>query len=376
MTQKYEIGAYYFPNYHIDARNQIAHGKGWTEWELVKEATPRFAGHDQPKVPLWGYTDEADPNVFAKKIDAAADHGLTNFIFDWYWYNDGPFLQRGLDEGYLGAANNHRLKFCLMWANHDWFNMHPRMPGIEPKLQYPGCVTLKTFETIMDFVIEKYFLHPSYWKIDGCPYFSIYELFKLVESLGGIGETRKALDLFRQKTKAAGFRDLHLNAVIWGIQILPGEKAIKNPNEMLAALNFDSITSYVWVHHVPMPKFPENDYRDIMAGAVEYWRKARNDFKLPYYPNVSMGWDNTARIHKTYPYRQDTYGPVIANNTPEAFREALVKVKEFLDSEKNGPKIFNINSWNEWTEGSYIEPDTKTGMAYLEAIGDVFEGGK
>ena len=31
-----------------------------------------------------------------------------------------------------------------------------------------------------------------------------------------------------------------------------------------------------------------------------------------------------------------------------------------------------INSWNEWTEGSYLEPDTVHGMGYLEAVKRVF----
>jgi hypothetical protein len=35
-------------------------------------------------------------------------------------------------------------------------------------------------------------------------------------------------------------------------------------------------------------------------------------------------------------------------------------------------RILNINSWNEWTEGSYLEPDTVHGMKYLEAVRDVF----
>ena len=35
----------------------------------------------------------------AQKIDAAADHGIDAFIFDWYYYDDGPFLNRPIDRG-------------------------------------------------------------------------------------------------------------------------------------------------------------------------------------------------------------------------------------------------------------------------------------
>ena len=104
MPQDYTIACYYFPNYHVDPRNEAAHGPDWTEWELVKRAEPRFPGHRQPRVPAWGYEDESDPTVMARKIAAAADHGIDVFLFDWYHYDDGPFLERGLDKGFLGAS--------------------------------------------------------------------------------------------------------------------------------------------------------------------------------------------------------------------------------------------------------------------------------
>jgi hypothetical protein len=48
MSKEYLVGSYYFPNYHVDPRNEKIHGEGWTEWQLIKTATPRFDGHHQP----------------------------------------------------------------------------------------------------------------------------------------------------------------------------------------------------------------------------------------------------------------------------------------------------------------------------------------
>ena len=132
------VASYYFGNYHPgDPRNAKMKGKDWSEWELVKAARPRFPGHQQPKVPLWGYEDESDPKVMAQKIAAAADHGIDAFIFDWYYYDDGPFLDRPIDIGFLKATNNHRLKFAFMWANHDWLEIQPYKRGTPQKVSAP-----------------------------------------------------------------------------------------------------------------------------------------------------------------------------------------------------------------------------------------------
>mgnify|MGYP004505885217 CR=1 FL=1 len=98
--------AWYFPNWHADAVNEKWHGKGWTEWEVVKVAHPRFEGHLQPKKPLWGYEDESDPKVFGKKIAYAKKYGVDGFIFDFYWLCDlGRYRINALEKGFLGARN-------------------------------------------------------------------------------------------------------------------------------------------------------------------------------------------------------------------------------------------------------------------------------
>jgi hypothetical protein len=370
-----EVGAYYFPNYHRDPRNERVHGPGWTEWELLKQAQPRFPGHPQPKIPLWGYEDEANPRVMARKIAAAADHGLNHFLFDWYWYEDGPFLGRCLDEGFLQAPNRDRLKFALMWANHDWLNIMPAKKGGPHSLQYPGAISRAGFDAATDHIVANYFSQPNSWKIDGSPYFSFYELMTLVRGLGGIDETRAALESFRAKTRAAGLPGLHLNAVVWGVQILPNEVKLKNPNEMLQALGFDSVTSYVWIHHVSPAQFPATPYDDIAAASVKVWTRLSSEFSLPYFPNVTMGWDPSPRTVQSEEFSNAGYPwmATLEGNTPQRFEVALREAKTFLDRRSPAlPRILTINAWNEWTEGSYLEPDTVHGLGYLQAIQNVF----
>ncbi len=368
------VACYYFGNYHPgDRRNAEHKGPAWSEWELVKTAKPRFPGHHQPNVPLWGYTDESDPKVMEQKIDAAADHGIDAFIFDWYSYDDGPFLERPIDNGFLKATNNHRLKFAFMWANHDWLELHPYTKGTPQPLLYAGRVSPESFERIGDHLIKDYFSHPSYWKIDGKPYFSVYDLTKLLESFGSVQATRAALDTFREKAKAAGLAGLHLNAVAWGQPILPGERAPADSAAVVRDLGFDSVTSYVWIHHVNLPT-QQTDYALARDEYFGYWERAAQRFAVPYFPNVTMGWDPCPRCDQRDTFDNSGYPftNTISGNTPQRFREALEMTRRRMLASPAGPRILNINCWNEWTEGSYLEPDTVNGMGYLEAVRDVF----
>ncbi len=368
-----EVVSYYFGNYHLDKRNEERLGKGWSEWKLSREAKPRFEGHQQPKVPLWGYTDEADPKDMAQKIDAASKYGVDVFLFDWYYYDDGPFLERAIDDGFLHAENRDKIKFALMWANHDWVEIFPKHKDVPSALIYPGTVTPETFDKICDLVIEKYFKQPNYWKIDGKPYFSVYELTKFMANFGSFEATKDAIKRFREKAKAAGFPDVHLNAVFWGRPIVPGEATLNDPVKIIEGLGFDSVTSYVWIHHVPLNE-RETDFNWVRDEYLKHWDYARSAFSIPYIPNASMGWDSSPRACQDDPFGNYGYPftNIISNNTPENFKKSLEIIKERILSDPNCPRIMNINCWNEWTEGSYLEPDTINGYGYLEAVRDVF----
>ena len=51
-----------------------------------------------------------DTQVMEKWIDVATAHGINMFIFDWYWYDGKPFLESTVNNGFLKAKNNEKMK--------------------------------------------------------------------------------------------------------------------------------------------------------------------------------------------------------------------------------------------------------------------------
>jgi hypothetical protein len=376
---KITVASYYFPNYHTRGKNDppisLQHLDDWSEWELLKAAKPRFEGHNQPKVPAWGYSDEKDPKVMAKKIETATSHGIDALIFDWYHYAGKPFLNRCIDEGFLKAENTNSIKFSLMWANHNWQDLFPYTHGEKPAWLYSGAVNNEEFEKIGNELIHNYFTKPNYWLIDGKAYFSIYDIQRFVEGFGSLEAAKKAMENLNLKAIEAGLKGVHWNLVSWGKPILPGGNAPDNIPEIIKQLGFNSATSYVWIHHVDLPKV-QNDYNQVRDSYFAHWEKVKTEYGVPYFPNVTMGWDPSPRTNQNqewsgkwgYPYTN-----IIINNTPDNFKTALKMTKEKLLADPNGSRILNINCWNEWTEGSYLEPDMVSGMKYLEAVKSVFQ---
>jgi hypothetical protein len=382
-TKEYQVAVYYFPNYHPDSINAKWHGKGWTEWEVVKAAKPRFRGHEQPKVPSWSYFNEADPKWAAKEIDLAADNGIDCFIYDWYWYpNTGQYLQEGLEQGFLKAPNRNRLKFAIMWANHDWLNIQPATFDNRRIKLTDGQVSWKLWDTISTYIVEKYFKQPNYWKIDGKPYFSIYEIVNFVNGLGSIANAKNAIALLDSKARNAGFPGVHFNIMSWMIndrsaKQIRGSNGPHNAKEMIGYLGCQSVSTYAFIHHFDFSKagFPTVPYNKALEANKEYWNSFIKDYpSVLYTPNVSMGWDASPRCMQSDKFELKDYPwtPVLTGNTPDAFKKALLDAKHFLDEYDPKHKILVLNSWNEWTEGSYLLPEKKCGDAYLKMIKQVF----
>jgi len=379
-----EIMAIYFPSWHPDKHYEKWYGKGFSEWELVKSTTPLFKGHEQPKVPLWGHFDESDPVWMEKQVDLAADHGVTGFIFDWYWYNGEKFLEKALEKGFLKSSNRDRLKFSIMWANHNWGKwpaVDDNNPGMNGNENQGAELFLKIKHSpedliaVAEYCCKNYFCKDNYWKIDGKPVFSFYDLNVMIEQFGSIEKLAEGIKLMQKTVRKHGFEGMYLS----------GNIGCCNDNEYCCGwdrverakqLGFDSVFAYNIVRTKSYGTIPNEmslvDYREVMESHQYCWKKIEAG-GLTHFPSVTIGLDVSPRWNRSFrppmDFRALGYEPIIINNTPERFGELCKLALEKADSQSKNAVI--INAWNEWTEGMYLLPEKKYGMGYLEALRDI-----
>ncbi|MFE2500032.1 glycoside hydrolase family 99-like domain-containing protein [Streptomyces scopuliridis] len=376
-TNRPKVLAYYFPDWHKDVRNAAWFGPGWDEWKLLSEATPRFEGHRQPRIPLHGTFDEATPESAGQQIRLAKEYGVDGFLVDYYWYDDGPYLQRALDEGILKADNNIDIEFALMWANHELVDIFPHAhpDNAQATRLKDGALDRAAFEAMVYHIVGHYFSRPNYLTVDGRPWFTVYDVPNFVAGLGGIEEAADALAWFDSEVQRAGFPGVHLDAVLWSSEVLPTAEAQHTPASLVGQLGFRSATSYIWVHQADLATFdfPTSQIKPLREAAFREYERYASQLDIPFYPNVTVGWDPSPRTNQDQVFTEGRYPwTPIWDPTPQEFEDGLREAKSFLERHTPTNPIITINAWNEWTEGSVLLPDSHNGYRFLEAIRNVF----
>ncbi len=362
VKNDYYVAAYIWPSCHDDSLGrEKLWPEGTGEWEVIKKGNPRFDGHYQPRQPLWGYELDNDPEVVEKWIDVATDHGVNVFVYDWYWYDRGPYLESALNDGFLKARNNEKMQFYIMWANHDvkynYWNYHRYKDNTD--ILWNAKVDWENYQIIVDRVINQYFKRPNYFKINGEPVFSIFSIGKLLESFNNNAEeARKALDYFRDEVKKAGFPGLHIQWNQGGGSVMSEEAAARFVNNV-KTMGFNSVAMYNMGG-------TNEDYIVYGTNSIKIREQMDAILDVPVFPCVSIGWDDTPRFPA-----KGMKDVVHYHNSPQSFATLLAKAKKYADSHPEQPRLITINAWNEWVEGSYLLPDMLNGFGYLEAVKEV-----
>ena len=353
-----KIGAYVYPGWHACSERDSKFPAGWSEWDLVLNAPKRFPDHNQPRLPVNGPYDDSVPSTANKQVGLARKYGVDFFVHSCFWSRGKRVFEAALDDGFLGADGGGDFPFSLMWAN--------RMPrGVLPVKHKsghniaPGRLVYtdpNDFVELIKFLEERYFSRPNYFRINGMPLFSIFDSTFFLRQLGdGLASLaiHKAKDYLRRK----GYPGLHLMAI---------NPAPAKIDEFKKA-GFDSISHYVW-----LPDWKgeyQQDYGELVKKRSSEWRGFADKSQLTYFPSVSPGWDATPRAAAKGYHRPEQYPwwPVVVNEDPSLFYDFIGRAISYT-KEFNNPQLSFIASWNEWSEGHYLEPDKRFGTAWLEAV--------
>jgi GT2 family glycosyltransferase/glycosyltransferase involved in cell wall biosynthesis/SAM-dependent methyltransferase len=338
--------AYYLPQFHPIPENDKWWGKGFTEWRNVTRAYPQFDGHYQPRIPgELGYYDLRVVDVMQRQVELAKLYGIHAFCFHFYWFAGKTLLETPL-QNYLNNRDLD-LPFCLCWANENWSR---RWDGSEHEILISQKHSPEDDVAFLHY-INKYFQDDRYLKIDGRPVLTVYRpsLFP---------DAAETIQRWRDLAKEFGYPDLYLIATnSFGFTDYK-------------RFGFDALSEFP-PHHVDtaniqnrfqLSKFRTGwrirSYEDI----VEFERK-RAPVPGTVHPGIMLSWDNSAR--------RPANGEIIHGSTPALFGQWLMQCFSRAQNNPADERLIFVNAWNEWAEGTYLEPDKRFGYAFLNACADV-----
>lgn len=346
--------AFYLPQFHPIAENDWAHGKGFTEWNNVVKTKPLFNGHYQPRIPgELGYYDLRAAEVMDEQIRLALEHGITGFCFYYYYFHGKKLLYKPI-ENYVKSS--HKAPFFFLWANENWSK---RWDGGDKEVI---IAQQHSREDDLAFIRELFplFEDGRYTKIGGRPLLMIYKAYLFPNM-------RATVETWRDEAAKRGFPGLYLVMVDdWTPEPI-------HPR----TLGFDAsyeIPSNVMPSDVLFDDAQSLGLQDDFTGRiVDYQKFAQFHMSRPFpeyrrFRTVMLPWDNTPRYGSRAIIHVNTVG--------EGYKLWLSQA--LLDTYSRYPaqeRIVLLHSWNEWCEGTYLEPDGRVGRRYLEqtkdAINDV-----
>ncbi len=198
--------------------------------------------------------------------------------------------------------------------------------------------------------------------ISRAAYLSIFDSTFFIRELG-FEWARAAIAAARAMLASTGLPPLHLAAIDPSAEIIGH----------LAAAGFDSVTHYVLLPEWKGPAV--QDYEACALRRSREWPLTAARAGLPYHPSVAPGWDASPRgadFGASAGPDRYPWSPVVTGEHPDRFRAAVARAVAFArgGGRPADEQLVFVASLNEWSEGHYLEPDTRFGLGWLEAVRD------
>ena len=333
--------AFYLPQFHAIPENDEWWGPGFTEWTNVTKALPRFAGHYQPRLPgALGFYDLSDADALRRQAELARQYGIFGFCFHHYWFGGRRVLERPLEN--LLAHAEIEIPFCINWANENWTRT---WDGSERSVLL-GQQHSPEDDLAFARSLEPLFDDDRYIRIGGKPLMMLYRPSLLPDAKATVERWREHFASRGQEifvTMAQAFDDD--DPSVYGMDAavgFPPHRTGARVNPIASSRLFDP-------NYGATLRF----YDDMMRESIAY---RPDGFRL--FPGVCPSWDNEAR--------RPGRGHAFVGSSPTKYGHWVEQAGRWIiDQAPVEERLVFINAWNEWAEGTYLEPDRHYGYAYL-----------
>ena len=344
--------ALYLPQYHTFKENDNFWGKGFTEWTNVRHGFPFFSGHYQPRIPddSIGYYNLLDINTLKFQAKLAKEHGIYGFGIYYYWFSWKKLMEKPIDL--LIVHKEINIKFFLIWANENWTR------GWNGKFK-DVLISQKYFdEDPKNFIksLKEYISDERYIKINNKPVIGIYKPLS-------IPKIKEVVKIWRKTAADIGIGNIFL--------LVCNNKYLYN--EYLKLDLFDGVYDFPPSNHFGdkiKPKIKKIDNRQYKGffhnfDSVMHFEHSRfnlND-SLLFFRGIVTQWDNSSRK------KGINFNSFSINYSLKKFYDFSKEVIKWTRENhvRNNRFIF-INAWNEWGEGTYLEPDKIYGYAHINTL--------
>lgn len=203
-----------------------------------------------------------------------------------------------------------------------------------------------------DYLADHYFALPNYLTVEGHPVLMVWDTAAIFRANGGPEGFRAVLDQMNALLAKRGMKSLYLVSMgrtrdekEGGFSAMTGYGYYGTP--------FDSPWEWRGGHSVP--------YADVLRNYENTWSMWEKEAYLPYIPPIGSNWDSRPRHSER--------AVVVSDYTPANFRQMCQNSRKHIGPPLN---LAIIEAWNEWGEGSFIEPDQQYGFGFLDALRETF----
>lgn len=346
--------AFYLPQFHPIPENDLWWGKGFTEWTNVTRGRQLFRGHYQPRIPTeLGYYDLRLEETLIAQAELAREFGLNGFCFYYYWFGGKKLLNQPIEL--ISRSKKVDIGFCVCWANENWSR---NWDGQNRHVLMEQTYSLESNIALIRELIPM-MKDPRWIRHNGKPVMMVYR----ISIIPNWTDTALA---WREECRKAGLGEIHLCAVRFGLETLKGSPQDHGLDSYVLFPPHESTRVDLRDKVLDLHKDFNGQIFDYSAVVDGDLASFENGYEWPVHRGAMLGWDNTAR--------RLTDARIFHGATPFGFRRWM---KGILEQEqklnKNDESLVFINAWNEWAEGTYLEPDQRWGRSYLRALSSAVE---